>query len=802
MGSIARIALSVMLLFCVCLAPSAVRAQQPPSELEVRVTDTSERPLANARVYVNGPLTSAVLTPNDGIVRFTDVDPGIYTLRVVLSSYATVDIGEVEVLAGRRKIVAVVLSRNAVSPRPGATPAPSPPPGELTEIGRVRARPAYTITSVDVDEGSPIRRISENLADALNKIGGITVDQDQQSGTLTISLRNASNTVSTVGGAPILGGGASSLQTVASDLATGVGADTGGGFGATAGGSVNFRTLEPTRTLQSQLTASYGTYEHTTTQLSLSGSAHKLGFAFQHGVTGGNSILTGLDFEDTSGETYVHDGAYTRDGNLLKLRYPVGHVMLNAFYLAGTSRSSPLCDQWVTILPCGYGPGGSLHSASHQVNLSAQGQIGNVILSSGLFANAYSTLDDELSRVISGVPSPYRADTAGRGTGAYTYATLGIHRHTVLVNLWTFSGQGRTLASGAFQGTSTATSRSAGAVIGDTLKFSDRWSTTLAYGLNQNLAETRSAADISVTWTPSRSETISFSSGQYANGANFFSTGFFGDPSGAQYNCDSGQVRVQGPADPPVAGTSDYSQISYSRRGKRGSIRLSAYDNVDRGGGQSTFFPLVALPASEIPAGYLAQIAAFYHGATVCGAQAFDPSNVFIYEQLAGTTVRNRGVDASGQIVLGRAAIVLPSYSISSSALISSDPRLLFAGSPYAPGGQIPFRPLHKASLLFDAAQPRAHLEYVINGTWLSAPNANALGPYITVAAGVTWKAPRGNFSAFVNNLFNADTGLFATSEFAQTIPLRGGGTYLPVPNLLAPRSYTLLYSVRAGRLK
>ena len=519
-------------------------------------------------------------------------------------------------------------------------------------------------------------------------------------------------------------------------------------------------------------------------------------------MTGGNSILTGLDFEDTSGETYVHDGAYTRDGNLLKLRYPVGHMTLNAFYLAGTSRSSPLCDQWVTILPCGYGPGGSLHAASHQINLGAQGQIGNVILSSGLFSNAYSSLDNELSRVIAGVPSPYRADTAGGGSGGYTYATLGLHRHTLLLNLWDFSGSGRTIASGAFQGVANATSRSAGAVLGDTLKFSDRWSATLAYGLNQNLAESRSAADLDVTWTPSRSETISFGTGQYANGANYVYTGFFGDPSGAQYNCDSGQVRVQGPADPPVAGTSDDTQISYSRRGKRGSIRLSAYDNVDRGGYQTAFFPLLALPAADIPAGYLAQIEAFYHGATVCGAEPFDPSNVFVNEQLSGTTVRNRGVDASGQIVLGRAVIALPSYSISSSALVSSDPRLLFAGSPYAPGAQIPFRPLHKAGLLFDAAQPRAHLEYVINGTWLSAQNANALGPYITVAAGVTWKAPRGNFSAFVNNLFNADTGLFATSEFAQTIALRGGGTYLPVPSLLGPRSYTLLYSVRAGRLK
>lgn len=97
--------------------------------------------------------------------------------------------------------------------------------------------------------------------------------------------------------------------------------------------------------------------------------------------------------------------------------------------------------------------------------------------------------------------------------------------------------------------------------------------------------------------------------------------------------------------------------------------------------------------------------------------------------------------------------------------------------------------------------QPRAKLEWVVNGTWTSANNQLSLGSFIQVAAGVTWSAQRGRVSLFANNLFNADTGLFATREFAQSMPLRGG-TYVPVPTLLAPRTYTVLYSVRAGRTK
>ena len=64
---------------------------------------------------------------------------------------------------------------------------------------------------------------------------------------------------------------------------------------------MNFRTLEPTKTWQAQTSASYGGYERISLQLSLSGSYHKLGIAVQHAVRGGDSMLTGLRFEDTSG---------------------------------------------------------------------------------------------------------------------------------------------------------------------------------------------------------------------------------------------------------------------------------------------------------------------------------------------------------------------------------------------------------------------------------------------------------------------------------------------------------------------
>ncbi len=783
-------------------APPPARAQTAPSEIEVRVTDAARKPLADARVFISGALTTSALTPNDGRLRFTDVEPGLYRLRIVLAGYTGVDVDDVEALAGRRKIVDVTLER--VPPK-GAAPAatPAPDPTALKEIGRVQARPAVSQSSVDVDEGNPVRRISENLADALDKIAGISVSQDQQFGTLSISLRNAdaSRTLASAGGVPLVGGGAGTLQAVAADLSTGVSTDSGTNMG-TVGGAVNFRTLEPTKTWQAQTSASYGGYERSSLQFSLSGSYHKLGLAVQHAVRGGDSVLTGLRFEDTSGETYVHDGAFDRASDFLKLRYPIGRLTLTGSYLAGTNRSSPLCDQFVTALPCGYGPGGTTRSSAHQESVGAQGQIGNLIVGLNGFASTYGSLDDELGRIVAGVPSPYRSDTGGSSTGFYTSTTVALHRHTLQLYVNSFNSRGQSIVTGPFGGIAPSASKYAGTVFADTLKFSDRWSATLGYGSNISLAQSRTAADIYVALTPSRAETITFGLGNYGNGSNNVFTGFFGDPAAALYNCPASEVRVVGPADPPSAGSQTSASFSYSRRGRRGTLRINASDATDRNGAFNAQFPLLALGAGAIPPGYLDQLAAFWHGSTICGAQPFDPSRVYVAEQISGATVRYRSIDASGQLVLGRSVIALPRYAINGATLVSADPRLLYGGSTFAVGAQLPYRPLHSASLLIDAQQPRAALEWVVNGTWTSGNNVNSLGPYIQVAAGVTWNAQRGRLSLFANNLFNTDTGLFATREFVQPFALQGGGTYFPVPLLLPPRTYTLLYSVRAGRTK
>lgn len=792
----------VLGLFCVVVfalfVPRAALAQAAPAQIEVRVVDADAKPIENARVFISGTILTSALTPADGRLRFDDVEPGVYELRVEHAGYDVVSIGEVEALAGRRRVVDVTLAKTA----PKSTQNKIDEKSGLQEIGRVKARPAVVVTSVDVDEGNALRRVSENLVDALDKAAGVSVDTSNASGTLTISLRNAdpSRTIATAGGSPLLGGAAPQLQQVAGDLAGGASVNSGRNFGG-VGGSVNFRTLEPTKTWQGTLSASYGTYEHSYETFSLSGSVRKLGIALQHGVRGADDILTGLIFADTSGLSYQHDGAYSRDADFVKLRYAMTpKVTFNAFVMAGGSAGSPVCHDFVTAVPCGYGPGNTTDGHSSNADVRLQAQIGRVSFFAGGNTNAYVSKQDDAHLVVAGIPEPLVSTANGGGQGLYTYASLPVARHTLGLAIGTFGGENHTLSSGAFQHPSTSPYRFGWVDVDDTDKFSDRWELNVSGGSSTSIAGTNGSAGVDLTLHASRFEALEVGAAiGGSNGGFNYGVGPFGDPAQGTYNCNTDAVRVTGPNESASSASTTDVELTYDKRGRRGTMKINAYDRLERGAQLHAQFPLLSL-GTQIPAGYVDSIAAIWQQPAICGAVPFEPSRVYVAEAIAGDAARYRGVDAQGSLVLGHETIAQMSYSINGATLVSNDPRLLVVGSPYRVGGQLPFKPLHSASLTVDLRQPKANLEWLLNGQWTSANNTYALTSYVVANAGVSWKAQRGAFTLVASNLFNADSGLFATTEFAQPVSLVGGGSYLPVPTLLAPRSLTLIYTVRAGR--
>src|SRR5947209_11932419 len=78
---------------------------------------------------------------------------------------------------------------------------------------------------------------------------------------------------------------------------------------------------------------------------------------------------------------------------------------------------------------------------------------------------------------------------------------------------------------------------------------------------------------------------------------------------------------------------------------------------------------------------------------------------------VVGQRMRYRNLGESGQMVLGRSVIALPSYSVSNAVLLSSDPCLLYPGSTFTVGpAPVPAAPQGIAAHRRGAAASRARV--------------------------------------------------------------------------------------------
>ena len=285
------------LMFVAVLTPGG-RAQSDSGEIDIVVADAStKQPLELARVLLDGPVITSELTGKNGKVVFTDVPDGIYRARIVKRGYESLTSASFEVLDGR--VVTVSFSLALAN-------------GGLKVIGQVTAKSSAAISSTSIDANSPQRRLSTDLADALNKLSGVSVStsSDDSDATQTISLEghDASQTQLTLDGIPLNApGSAGNLGSFATDLFQGSSVHMGPSLGG-LGGSVNFSTLQPTLSWISQLQMSVGSYGRYNYSLAETGSIGKLGLAVQTVNRLYPSLVDGDYYEDASGLAYSHDG--------------------------------------------------------------------------------------------------------------------------------------------------------------------------------------------------------------------------------------------------------------------------------------------------------------------------------------------------------------------------------------------------------------------------------------------------------------------------------------------------------------
>ncbi len=782
------------LAFAIALVPAISHAQSDTGAIAVTVVDAaSNAPLAGVRVFLTGVVTATALTTRAGVVRYTDVPTGIYRVRV---SHAGYDVGlshEFEVLGGK-----------AVALRFGLSQATK----GLRVIGAVTVRPTVQVNTNQITGDSAVRRISDSLLQALSALPGVDVTQSSNDpdAVVTISLNghDESQTAIAVDGVPLSAPGvAANLRSISSDLFTSASTS----FAPTAaglGGTVSFRTLEPTQSWNERVFGSDGTFDHWNYNVAATGSIGPLGIAVMHASRGANTPLTFQTFADTSGLTYAHGGFSTLDGDFVKLRYRLGDSSsLTGAYLTSNNAISLLCTLDVTILPCGYGPGNSLQTRFALGYGTFASLIGNVALTATAYSADSHENDDELNRVLDGAAFPFETTTQ-RHTGGYAVtASLPQHKHTFTLSGNTFRSLTTfdpLVTASEFVVPSAVETSATTLQLVDTVQSSDKlalnFNVALANdgGIGASLLEGAGA-----TWNPAPNDLLRFAAAYGSAQPGSTAPKSLSNPYDARFDCTTGTTLVTGPGDSPQRQSSSSYNLDWTHGWHGGQLTVDAYRQRQSGQTINGYVNALGEPPGFLPGGYIDQLELAWSQASVCGSAPFSPLGIYVNQPISGTSRLYEGLDASARIQLGNYVVLLPAYALNVATLLAADPRFAVPGSMMIVGAQLPGRPIHRAALTADVLVPRTHLEILLSGQYTGSNNNRELTPFATVAAGLSYPLGPGRLTVFASNLFNADAGTFSTLQYAQPIPLVGGATnFAAYP--LPPRQWNVSYAFALGK--
>jgi hypothetical protein len=823
------LALALVLFVMPVAAATRASAQSDEGEIDLVVVDAANgEPLGDARTFLFGAQTANALTNASGSIKFTDVPVGIYRVRITLRGYDGASTREFDVLPNRAVHMRFQLSKRSAHETPensGASSAStSGNNSNLRVIATVTARAKVSITTTDVKADSPIRRLSDSLTDALDKLAGVSVTTDATDPTsaVQISLHNQdeSQTALTLDGIPLSApGAAGNLRSIGTDLFAGSQVSFSPTAGGLAGG-VNFSTLQPTQALQIRASGTTGTYDRSNYLFAATGSVDKLGFVLEHTWRGANSPLTFRDYEDQSGLTYAHGGESTSLSDLVKLRYAFGdeRTSISATALDTNRNAYAVCAQDVTVLPCGIGPGNRTFERYGMAYATVQSLIGNVQTNFSAYANSSATVTDDLNRYVL-TPNPLdpsdpaayeptldpslsNGNTVTRGVAYSASLAQGNHTFTLVGNTYAAMNESVPVIGSQYVTPFTNAASSTRFQFSDTIKSNDRLTLTPSVSFADTSGLGGSVlAGISSTWTPATADAYALSVSVGSSQPNLGAMRSFSDPVSARFNCQAQTAVVGGAGDTGEGQKQSATAITaaWTHRFRTGaSLSLDAYSQVQSG---QLINALIDEPASYFNAagsGYLQTLYAAYRSPTVCGLAAPTPT-VYAQESVAGTRRIYQGLDFTGRFALSPYIEILPTYSLNVALLSAAGPRLADGPSTTIVGAQLPNRPLHKGGLTIDGLLPRSGLELLASVQYVGANNQQNLGPYADFSFGASHRLGAGELTLFINNTFNAYAGEFATDAFARPLPLSDGNLYYAAATPLTPRTIFLSYAVAVG---
>ena len=840
---IATLVFTLAMLFGYC---PGVYAQSSTGEIDLSVVDAAtDQPLGNVRTFLLGAQTANALTTASGKITFTDVPVGIYRVRVQVRGYNGASTREFDVLPDRAVHVSIRLTERPPSApagseaQSGTSAGTSASAGSTTNlsssstndsglkvIGTVKARESISITTSDLNADSPIRRLSDSLTDALDKLGGVSVTTDatDPNSPITISLNNQdeSQTALTLDGIPLSApGSAGNLRGIGTDLFSGSSVSFNPTAGGLAGG-VNFSTLQPTQALQFRSNGTTGTYDRNNYLVAATGSVGKLGFVVEHTYRGSNSPLTFREYEDQSGLTYEHGGDSQTESDLVKLRYTLGdqRTSISATALDTNRLGYQVCAQDVTILPCGIGPNNYSSGRYAMAYTTIQSLVGNIQTNFSAYINSGTQNTNDLNRYVLALapgatdptnpanyvptldPSASLNNTLTRGFAYSASLAQGNHTFQFVGSLYTAVNASLPTAGSQYVTGFTNAATSSRYQFSDAIKSNDQLTLTPSISFADTTGVGGSfLAGLSGTWRPKLRDTYALAFNVGSSQPNLSFIGSYSDPVSARFNCGAGTAVVSGPGDTgqgsPQSATAVNATWAHTFNGGA-SLSVQAYSQLQSG---QLINALIQEPLSYFNAagpGYLSTLYAAYRSPTVCGTTA-SPPDVYVNESIAGTRRLYQGINATGRFDVSPYIAVLPSYSLNMAVLEAASSRLSDGPSTTLVGAQLPNRPIHKGNIAIDALMPRSGIELLGDAQYVGANNQQNLGPYVTVSFGVSHKFGPGQLTFFMNNAFNAYSGVFATDNFAQPLPLSDGASYVTAATPLTPRTIFLSYSMAIG---
>jgi hypothetical protein len=797
-------AVAVYLLLLFGFVGAQARAQSESAEIDIVVVDAAtKQPVELARVLLDGPVITSEVTGKNGKVVFSDVPDGIYRARIVRRGYQSLTSSSFEVLDGRLVTVNFALALES---------------GGLKVIGEVTAKAAATISATSIDQNSPQRRLSTDLADALNKLSGVTVStsSDDSNATQTISLEghDPTQTQLTLDGIPLNApGSAGNLAAFATDLFQGASAHMGPTLGG-LGGSVNFSTLQPTLSWISQLQMSVGSYGRDNYSIGETGSVGKLGVAVQTVSRLNPSLADGYFYEDASGLSYMHDGDSTISGNLFSGRYEFGDSnSLSATFMNSTRNTNLVCLRYngdlATTLPCGYGPNNSDATNNQMYSATDNALVGATQLQASVFSLDATGVLNQLARYVNGLPSPTGYSTEAKSSGYVVNATLPAQqRHTISIQAYGTSSQFNTtpLVPQALPFYSGAESTHYSVLQAtDTIHSNDKLTLAGSAGLSTATGSSgvSELASLAATWHPTARDAYSASFSLGGAAATQGRLQILSDPASLRFDCNGKVAYGSAPGQQPQNSSSNSVRLSYTHQLHGGNVALTLYRQLQSGVLLPVYVDGVILnQLGQLPPGYLAQVAQLYNSPAGCStppSTPFTAQQLYFMTPIAGVHRLYQGAELTGYITLGD--LVVQAYYNVTGAQANSNSYIF--DNPWSitiPGQQLPNVPLLKSGVVLDYKAPHSILEWLADAQHVGSNNPNNLPPYTTFDAGVTAQLTRGTLTFAASNFTNTYSGVFASP--ANAVPFTTVGGYV-IPNIarpLVPRTYSLTYSVKFGQ--